>query len=403
VESDSIQPAPPAVPGGAATGSPTHPAAALRVLRMVEQRFHRDDEGRPLREGRTPPEYLGADEIEYKPCPYAGSRQASGRPMNVSALRQTSAHWDEIIEALAFLRTAYAEARGGYGPDVLDLWRVSQLGSALPWYFVLAGEPLPAYAAALSKATLGTGILAQRLMLEMLREAWTPPPLTAAAIAALAESTGTLVGETEVCSAPDRMIARFVEALVDGAPAGGVAALAPLVAARDRVLGFGAGYCGFKLAMWLYYQARRFLYADLAAAGAGELVRPLFDAPCEPPDFFVIEPDRPAAVPPVLRAAWLDRLAALIAPFAPDASDAPLLDAARRMAAVMAADAPDPIARAVAAFDRLDAIWAEVVAAAESGLRGAPGAVTAAAIDAATRDRLVVTPPRAVFAALAAR
>ncbi|HMG23091.1 MAG TPA: hypothetical protein VK607_17265, partial [Kofleriaceae bacterium] len=128
------------------------PPTSLWVLRMVEERFHRDDEGRPLREGRTPAEHLATDDIEYRPCPYPGSRQAGGRPMNVSALRQTSAHWDEIIEALGFLRTAYAEARGGYGPDVMDLWRVSQLGSALPWFFVLAGQPLPAYAAALSKA-----------------------------------------------------------------------------------------------------------------------------------------------------------------------------------------------------------------------------------------------------------
>jgi len=52
--------------------------------------------------------------------------------MNVSALKQTGARWDEVVDALAFLRAAYTEARGGYGPDVLDLWRVSQLGSALP-------------------------------------------------------------------------------------------------------------------------------------------------------------------------------------------------------------------------------------------------------------------------------
>lgn len=364
---------------------------------MIEERFHRDEEGRPLREGRTPAEYVTAGEIEYRACPYSGSRQRSGRPMNVSALRQTSAHWDEIIEALGFLRAAYAEARGGYGPDVMDLWRVSQLGSALPWFFVLAGEPLPAYAAALSKATLGTGILAQRLMLKMLAEGWTPPALTAAVLADLAESTDTLIGETEVCSAPDRMIARFVETLVDGAPGGGVAAVAPLVAARDRVLGFGASYCGFKLAMWLYYQARRFLYADIAAARGGDAVRTLLDAPCEPPDFFVIEPGDPAAVPPVLRAAWLDRLAGLIAPFAPDGSDRPILDGARRMAAAMAEGGPDPVARAVAAFHRLDATWADVAAAVETGLRGAPCPIS---IDAALRDRLVVTSPRALFAAL---
>ena len=91
---------------------------------MVEERFHRDDEGRPLREGRTPPEHRRPEqpgqpaeaeaeaeaEIEYRPCPYPGSRQVAGRPMNVSALRQTSAHWDEITSALGFLRAAYAAA-----------------------------------------------------------------------------------------------------------------------------------------------------------------------------------------------------------------------------------------------------------------------------------------------------
>lgn len=372
---------------------------------MVEERFHRDEEARPLREGRTPPEFRRPGEIEYRPCPYAGSRQVAGRPMNVSALRQTSAHWDEITWALGFLRAAYAEARGGYGPDLLDLWRVSQLGSALPWFHVLAGEPLPAYAAALSKATLGTGILAQRLLLRMLAEAWLPPPLTAQTVAELAESTGTLVGETEVCSAPDRMIARFLEVLVGDPSAAPEPAPAPspaierLIATRDRVLGFGASYSAFKLAMWLYYQARRFLYADIAAARGDAAVRALLDAPCEPPDFFLIEPPRPAAVPPPLRAVWLHQLAGLIAPFAPDGSDRPVADAAHRMAAVMQDDGPDPIARAVAAFARLDAIWGEIVASVEAGLRGAPCPV---AIDAAIRDRLVVTSPRALFASLAA-
>ena len=378
------------------------PPGALWSLRMVEERFHRDDEGRPLREGRTPDDVLRSGEIEYRPCPYPGSRRDSPEAptaMNVSALRQTSAHWDEIVETLAFLRTAYAEARGGYGPDVMDVWRVSQLGSALPWFFVLRGEPLPAYAAALSKATLGTGILAQRLMQRMLVERWLPPPFTAPTLLALAESTGTLVGATEVCSAPDKMIGKFLEVLVAGVPGGGLPAVEALRAQRDRVLGFGATYCGFKLVVWLYYQARRFLYADVATQRDSAELRALLEGPCEPPDFYVIEPDNLAAVPPAMRAAWIDQLAQLIAPFAPDGCDVALRDGARRLAAAMRDDTRDPVARACATFARLDTIYGELLADVEAGLRGARGAPP---IDAALRDRLVAASPRALFTALAA-
>jgi len=370
---------------------------------MVEERFHRDEEGRPLREGRTPAEYLRPGEVEYRPCPYPGSRQVTHNAMNVSALRQTSAHWDEIVEALGFLRVAYAEAHGGYGPDVMDLWRVSQLGSALPWFFVLRGEPLPAYAAALSKATLGTGILAQRLILKMLAEAWQPPPFTTPILLGLAESTGTLVGETEVCSAPEKMIAKFLDVLVDGTPAGGIATVDRLIAQRDRFLGFAACYCGFKLVVWLYFQARRFLYADVCAAQDSQAMRELLAAPCEPPDFFVIEPQNLAAVPLALRAAWIGQLAALIVPFAPDGRDRAVRELAQRMAAAMQEDARDPhgphdpVARAIVTFGRLDALYGEVIACVESGFRGEPYAEP---IDAATRDRLVPVSPRAAFAAL---
>jgi hypothetical protein len=395
---------------GSSIGSPPDPAIAatedrspgqLWVVRMVEERHHRDEEGRPLREGRTPAEHLRPGEIEYRACPYAGSRQTAGRPMNVSALRQTSAHWDEIVAALGVLRAAYAEARGSYGPDVMDFWRVSQLGSALPWFFVLRGEPLPAWAAALSKATLGTGILAQRLILKMMSERWLPPVLTAPMVVALAESTQTLVGDTEVCSAPDRMIARFAEVLVgepDREGAAAPAGIAALIAQRDRALGFAASYSAFKLALWLYFQARRFLYADICAARDAPAFRALLDAPCEPPDFFVIEPDQLARVPLAIRAAWIAQLAQLIAPFAPDGSDRAVLGVAQRMALAMQDDAADPVERAISAFARLDALFGELVACVESGLRGER---YLGSIDAATRDRLVATPPRAAFFALA--
>jgi hypothetical protein len=266
---------------------------------------------------------------------------------------------------------------------------------------VLRGEPLPAYAAALSKATLGTGILAQRLILKMLHERWLPPPFTTPVLLALAESSGTLVGETEVCSAPEKMIARFLDVMVAGAPSPGIESVDKLIAQRDRFLGFAACYCGFKLAVWLYFQARRFLYADVAAVRDEPAVRALLDAPCEPPDFFVIEPPDLAAVPDALRAAWLGQLAGLIVPFAPDGSDRAVLDCARRMAAAMQGDAGererDPIAAARLTFARLDAIHGELIACVEAGLRGERFAEP---IDESTRDRLVAVSPRATFAAL---
>ncbi len=274
---------------------------------------------------------------------------------------------------------------------------------------MLRGEPLPAYAAALSKATLGTGILAQRLIQKMLTERWMPPALTTDALRALAESTGTLVGEAEVCAAPDRMIGRFLDVLVAGAPgdhAGAGASLEALRARGPEVIAFGACYAGFKLAVWLYYQARRFLYADVIAArpGAAPAMHALLRAPCEPPDFFVIEPPDPAIVPPVLRAAWLGQLAALIVPFAPDGRDAAIRACADQLAAAMAAEAAiaDPIARARATFARLDELHGALVACVESGLRGGPpgAAPDAQAIDADVRDRLMAASPRAAFAAL---
>lgn len=367
----------------------------LWVVRMVEERFHRDDEDRPLREGRTPRELLRPGEIEYRTCPYPGGRHLHANPMNASALRQTSAHWDEILDALARLRTAYARARGGWGSTLADLWRVSQLGSALPWAYVLPGcGPAPAYAAALAKATLGVGIWAHRMLARGLAENWTPPPLTPAAIVELAEASSTLIGATEVCAGSERMLLRFFEAMCEGEPAG-IGRAAELGDAA-AVVELGAHYAAFKVALWIYATARRFLYADVAASdpARAEQARALLAAPGEPPDCFTVAPRELAAVPPARRAAWLARLAALLEPFAPGGGDRTIRDAVTRMAAAAGEAAPP-----AATYARLDAIFGEVVAAVEAGFRRAAGAPPCTEpIDEAVRDRLLVAPPRALFA-----
>jgi hypothetical protein len=325
------------------------------VIRLVTERFHRDADGRPIREGRTPPEFRRDGEIEYRTCVYPGSRH--GKPMNVSALKQTGACWPDILDALAQLRTMTKR------DDLLGIWRVSQLGSALPWLFIFRGEPVPAYAAALSKATLGMGIWAQREQVSVLAGG-VAPRLTPTEILGAAEQNGTLVGHTEVCSAPKNMLIEFFEALVGGIPSG-------RLTLPDGLAEFGTWYSGLKQLLWIYFLARRFLYADLGA-------RDYLDAPIEPPDFFVVEPDLASTSRPHRRT-WLRRVAEL-------ADDHPLRADADAIADAMALVEP---------FGTLDRIFAGVVARVEAGFRRALGAPPwQGEID---RDRLLAVSPRKLF------
>jgi len=397
---------------------------------MVSEQHHRDEEGRLLRESRAPADCILPGEIEYKPCPYGGSRAvlppSPPLPMNVSALRATSASWDDIINAVALLRVAYTEGRATAAMEVMDVWRVSQLGSALPWFFILGrGERSPAYAANLAKATLGMGLWGQRVFARMISEHWSPPPLTAEVIHELAEANGTLVGETEVCSGPEKMLLRFYAALLDLVPDTTSPHLSHLVANRDAVVRFGAHYLNMKLALYVLFLARRFVYADVLAAlpdvGLAPQLRELLHAPCEPPDFFTVAPTDMAALAPEHRLAWFAQLAAQLVPCAPDASDAPLRGAMVQLATTMAVTAAPPlvtaevaalhgcsqdaaarVARALATWAQLDTIHGFVLGVIENGLRAATGApLHAAAITATERDQLVQHPARWLLARLA--
>lgn len=322
------------------------------LVRIVEEQFHRDTEDRPIREGRTPRELLRDGEIAYGQCPYAGSRHHHDKPMNVSALRQTSAHWDEIVDALGQLREGYAKARGGYGPDLRDVWYVSQLGCALPWFYILRdGVQPPPWAAALAKATLGTGILAQFLVVKMLGERWMPPPLTAETLVELAEKSGTLVGPSEVCAAPDKMIQRFCEALVGGFSSGNSCHLSDRL---DEVIEFGEAYAAFKITVWLFYLARRFLYADAGFTG-------LLSEPVEPPDFFVVEPRDHRTIPPMQRRAWMQQLASFVAPLE---GNTRYLDTANQIADALLIDGS-----IVSRWEALEAAFSSAASTLESAMQ----------------------------------
>ena len=390
----------------------------MLLLRMVSEQFHRDSEDRPIREGRTPPELLREGEIEYRTCPYSGTRYMHERPMNVSALRQTSAHWDEVVDALAFLRAAYTHARGGYRADVLDIWRVGQLGSALPWFFILHQRATcPAYAAALSKATLGVGIWGWRVFVKNLAERKVVPRFTSQLMLDTAEETETLVADYEVCAASDKMMLKFFDVLtVESVNATGVGEVAKLLDTGDELLRFGAHYIAFKQWVWLYWLARRALYEDLIAVlgEQPELVERM-DPTGEPPDFFPLT--TPTQLDRAGRAQWFAGLAKLVEPFALDGSDMAMREHGFALAAIMGreperadeiarevaevtgkdAGACTRIAEAIATYAALDALQADVMASTELGFGGEP----AAQFDATMRDRVVRMSPRELFAKLA--
>ncbi len=337
--------------------------------RMVTERFHRDDEGRPLREGRTPAEFLKPDDIDYKTCPYAGARFQHAKPMNASALRQTSAHWDEIVDALCVLRGGYANGRA-YKPDVMDLWRVSQLGSSLPWFYLFRrGGKVPAFAAALAKAAQGVGMWTQAMLVRTLTGGWQPPPFTADSMTEDAEASGTLIGVTEVCSGSDKMIARFCEGYLHGDGTGELAAI------RDEVVSFGAHYASFKLLVWVYYLARRYLLHELGTPAALELLQ----RPCEPGDMFILEAPDAGKVPRPMRARWLAPLAQLVVPFAPDRSDQIHFASAMQLAVASGLPGTPQVT-----FERLDTIFTRAIERIETAFGGSEMPSSAALIAAGT-------------------
>lgn len=371
----------------------------LWILRMMTEQYHRDTEGRPLREGRTPPQHLKTGEIDYKQCPFPGKRYKHPNPMNQSAIVQVSAHWDALADCLSFIREAYTEQNGAWGPDIWDLWRLSQIASALPWYYILKGETSPAYAAALSKVMLGVGMWSQRMFVKQFEDRWVPPPkFTSKEIIDLAEQNDVLIAPTEVCSASEKMMYRYFDVLT-GDP---VPHQSPLVEVKDSVMLFGAHYTAFKHVIYLYWLARRFLIADIAAArGTSELIEQLMIPESEPPDYYIAEPGNLASVPPPMRAAWFKMLASLLRPFAPDRSDQPVKDLADEVSAVMAVENADPIARAKIAFERLDRIHNDTILIVERHFRRAHGVADfTGTLDAPLRDRLVLTPARALFDSL---
>ena len=175
-----------------------------------------DEDRRPLGEHRAPPGVTGTARTELRSCPYPGSRHEHRLPMNLSALRQATRNWDELLTGLAALRDWCG---GGPQPSTLaELWQLTAAAAALPAYLLHRpgkARPLDGATAALYKACLGLKFLIEQRVVEE-AVAGRRVDLGADGLAEFSESSGWLVGRQEVCAAPPGLIRDVLDVAING-------------------------------------------------------------------------------------------------------------------------------------------------------------------------------------------
>ncbi len=207
----------------------------------------RDTDGRPLGEGKLPADAVLDVPMERRTCPYADSRAAHARPMNVSALQQVRRHWEDCRALLAWLRQLHVELTGAGAVTLSDLWRIARLGQSLPaWIVLRRDDPLPEDAlppaiAVAFKVVIGLtyAVQSQHLATWLAGTYDAHDAADRAGLIAHCDAHGLLVGAAEVCAGPPAMIAEIVDLLIDG-PAQPLA-LPPCAAA----IGDGAGFAAY--------------------------------------------------------------------------------------------------------------------------------------------------------------
>lgn len=250
------------------------PLVVMTFSRRVD---YRDDEGRPLGEGKAAAALRADAPLELRSCPYAGSRHQHAHPMNVSAIRQVRAHLDEAVSHLLVLRRLYFEQQAPQEVTFLELWRFGMLPDALPGYLSLrAREPFasgtfPAALAAMAKLVFGINLITHVLSVRAHLPGSQIPPLSAKAVHALAEQEGHLIGPAEVCSAPPALIHDMLDCVISGrCPTGTESHLPVILGDVPAFLRFAAGHANLRTLGVIVHLIRRSHFSDIAALVADD-------------------------------------------------------------------------------------------------------------------------------------
>ena len=269
---------------------PHDPRPLFAYVLNHEIRSVLDDDGRPVGEQRAPALYE-ATPTELKRCPYPGSRNHHERPMNLSALRQMTQSWPQILVALAGWQRKYAERTPRTSYDYFDLWKVCFQASALPVYWMYENAPrtpdarVPVFASAVYKVLLGiVGVAGELAMMESLRKRHLlvrlshRGPLYAFSPSAFHEYVEVkqqLIGAKEVCAGPKKLIEEAMKSLMLGEANGAFPAhpFEGLIEDADRFYEFVDEAARLAMAHFAYVLSTRKLLAPAPSGwrpGGGE-------------------------------------------------------------------------------------------------------------------------------------
>lgn len=232
----------------------------------------RDVEGRPLGEDNCPPSYLAEIETEWRVCPYRDSRSQHPKPMNVSALRQVTAHWDDIASGILWLRRLYAAPYRLEAFSLSHTWKFARMCTALPRFLLarrnnaLQDGQVPLDVAGIYKTVSGILMTVEHMLARGMSG---ESVLSSEAFVEYTNAQGIFEGPHGVCAAPPHLLLKAVATVLEGGSSSGDAGdarLRELLPDVDCFLRFAARATQLDLAKQLFRLRSLCVHARLASA-----------------------------------------------------------------------------------------------------------------------------------------
>lgn len=243
------------------------------IYRLLNMGAYSDRDGRPLSESKVPLEQrrLGVP-FELRPCPYPGSRGTAqpARPMNISAMKRVQSTLPEALGTILHLRTIFFARYSRKTFTFRDLWRLGMIISAVPRFlawrkvdYVVDGQLPPSIADA---QKIAAGI--NSLMLELaVREIVSDQTQYPSIEFLIKEADRMLIGEEQVCAAPQALIVEALKAFAEGAVSikTSNAQIKNLITDAEAFFAFALSYADLKTFLWLLIMLHELVLHDASA------------------------------------------------------------------------------------------------------------------------------------------